>query len=260
MKRSAYLTGVALLALVACSAEGKTGSGSGTGAEVARAAPTVTPGNRAPAEPLPAPYTLKALKAALLTSAELPSRFEIHRTTAAEPSSPAADAAEVVRPARCAGLRNPDLKAKAETIVATAQLHRPSEGLDLHRMSLAAWSEADAKARMAALRTALDRCWHIEYENPESNGTSRAGFQAEKAPKLGDDTLRYSQRSRTAYLGFTVVRVQGVIAYVRADTIFGASLPDDRRAALTPRPEEKLIRAQVAKIERTLGQGASHAP
>ncbi|MFC8091931.1 hypothetical protein [Streptomyces sp. NPDC057301] len=74
-------------------------------------------------------------------------------------------------------LRNPDVKAKGETVFARAQLHRSSEGLDLHGMALDGWAETDAKARMAALRSALEKCGSIEYENIDTNGVRRARFQ-----------------------------------------------------------------------------------
>ncbi|MGW6737790.1 hypothetical protein [Streptomyces sp. NPDC055013] len=241
MKRSAYVTGVALLALVACSAEGKTEAGTKGSKE-----------QQAPTVPRASPYTAKELKTALLTTAQTPSGFEVYRTTATEPSSPPADASEKVRPAECAVLRNPDVKAKGETVFARAQLHRASEGLDLHSMALAGWSETDAKARMAALRSALEKCGSIEYENIDSNGVRQARFQAEKAPDLGDEALRFSLKSPSSYQGFTVVRVQGVITYVRSDTIFGPNLTDRQREELTPEHQEQLIRAQVAKVERTL--------
>lgn len=242
MKRSAYVTGVALLALVACSAEGKTEPGT-TNANT---------GKQASTDPLPSPYTAKELKTALLTTAQTPSGFEVYRTTATEPSSPPADSSETVRPTECAVLRNPDAKARAETVVATAQLYRPSDELDQHGMALVGWAESDAKARMAALRSALEKCGAIQFDNIDSNGTREGRFQAEKAPDLGDETLRYSLNSPSFYQGFTVVRVQGVITYVKSDTLFGMGLTDQQREELTPEPEEQLIRAQVAKVVRTL--------
>ncbi|AZQ35706.1 hypothetical protein EJ357_21220 [Streptomyces cyaneochromogenes] len=249
MKRSAYVTGVALLALVACSTEGKTEVGAEGGTKGDTKGDT---GKQAPTDPLPSPYTAKELKAALLTTAQTPSGFEVYRTAATEPSSPPADVSEKVRPEECAVLRNPDTKARAETVVATAQLYRPSDELDQHSMALVSWAESDAKVRMAALRSALGKCRAIQFENINSNGTREAVFQAEKGPELGDETLRYSLNSPSFYQGFTVVRVQGVITYVKSETVFGMGLTDQQREELTPEPQEQLIRAQVAEVERTL--------
>ncbi|GAA3826278.1 hypothetical protein ACFS5L_43225 [Streptomyces phyllanthi] len=251
MKRSAYVIGAALLALVACSAEGKTETGTKT-EESTEESTSAKAGKQDRAVPLSSPYTAKQLKAALLTTAETPSGFEVSHTTAAGPSSPPAEASETVRPTECAVLRNPHTKAQAEAVNARAQLHRPSEGLDLHRMALVGWSETDAKARMAALRSALETCGAIEFENVGSKGPRQAVFRAEKAPALGDETLRYSLNSASFYQNFTVVRVQGLITIVTADTVFGPGLTAERREELTPEPEEELVRAQVAKVERNL--------
>jgi hypothetical protein len=40
-------------------------------------------------------------------------------------------------------------------------------------MALAGRAETDAKARMAALRSALEKCGSIEYENIDSNGVPK---------------------------------------------------------------------------------------
>ncbi|MFF8355058.1 hypothetical protein ACF063_16530 [Streptomyces chartreusis] len=248
MKRSAHVIAAALLALVACSAEGKTETNEGK----SEADTKGTTEERASADPLPSPYTAKELKTALLTTAQTPSGFEVYRTSATEPSSPPASASEKVRPTECAVLRNPEAKSRAETVAATAQLYRPSDELDQHSMTLVGWAETDAKTRMAALRSALEKCGAIQFSNIDSNGTREARFQAEKAPDLGDETLRYSLNSPTFYQGFTVVRVRGVITYVKSDTVFGAGLTDQQRAELTPEHQERLIREQVAKVERTL--------
>jgi hypothetical protein len=245
VKRYLYGAVAALLALTACSGERPAAGRGETSAEAS--AEDGTDGQAAPS-----PYTPRALRAVLLTSAEIPSGFEVYASTAAQPSSPPADVWEKVRPATCAVLRNPDAEAKRRTVTATARLHRPSDELDLHGLSLAGFTEPDAKARMTALRGALGTCGAIEFENVHGKGPKQARFRAETAPGLGDEALRYSLGSPAFHQRFTVVRVGGVITYVRSDTMFGPGLTDTQRADLTPAPETKLVRAQVAKVERTL--------
>jgi hypothetical protein len=257
-KRPAHVLVAALLApmLAACSTETKDDT-----AKPPAKPPAETPA-RTPAEtssePAPEPLSTKELKALVLTTAQTPSGFEVYRTVARKARP--LEGQEVVRPKKCAVLRNPELKASVEASTARAILERPTEGLDRHTIVVAGWSsEADARTRMAALREALGGCGSIQYENTYAPGTREARLQPENAPELGDEALRYTENGPTSYQGLTVVRVRDVIVYVKADTLFGFGTPLSaaKRKELTPGFEEKLVRAQVDKVQRTLDQGST---
>ncbi|MFD7285118.1 hypothetical protein [Streptomyces sp. NPDC059863] len=202
--------------------------------------------------------TAAELKGALLTEEEA-TGFDVTLTETVKGAGAEWDDPTTVKPAACKVLWNAEKKGFGETAAAHSILHPASNSMDMRETLVATYPADAARARMTSLRKALAACG--EFETKNKYGQSSEKTVELEAPELGDEALRFRTAGQVetgtgnegqSHHLTTVVRTGNVVTRFRTDVLLGEFIKPDQVARFIPKPDEALISAQIAKVEKAI--------
>jgi hypothetical protein len=141
---------------------------------------------------------------------------------------------------------------KGTTAYTRFNLSDPTDSLSGRSVALTSYPAGEAKKVIAAVEQSLQNCSSVAYE-AFPGSTVHAKLSPAESLTAGDKALTvkmsFTEDGRDSHLVYALVRTGDVLAWFNFHETFGSTLPKEKKAALMPQLEERLIARQVEKVE-----------
>ncbi|WP_020115632.1 MULTISPECIES: hypothetical protein [Streptomyces] len=142
--------------------------------------------------------------------------------------------------------------AKGATAYTRFNLSDSTNTVGVRSVALTSYHAGEAKRVFAAVEKSLQDCPSVVYK-PMLGTSVHAKLSLGEPLAPGDESLRaimsFSMKGIDNHTAYGLVRIGNVLAWFKFNETFGSTLPQQKKAALTPVLPESLVAQQVKKVE-----------